>query len=128
MSRIPGQLLSDNQTMQSIGGKCSNLNYEVNFHDTAQDYSLTLFADGPCSDKGISTLEVLIKIDSCTCGPGFMPEIRCICVCDKRDSTFANYVTECNSSTQSIIRQGLFWITYLDNEDNDTTGRYFIVP
>ena len=130
-SRIQGQPLAENQTTQRISGKCSSIKYQVNFLDTTQDYTLTLYADGPCNDKGISTLEVLIQIKSCTCAPGFMPEndtIRCSCACDTRDSTFTSYVTECKPSTQSIIREGLFWITYLDNDVNDNTSRYFIAP
>ena len=119
--------------MQRISEKCSSLTYQVNFPaDSQHDYSLTVFADGPCNDKGISKLNVLITIKSCTCGPGFMPEnntIRCACTCDTRDSTFTNYITECDAQTQSVIREGLFWIKYLDNTDTrDNSSRYFIVP
>ena len=132
-SAIQGLALAENQTMQRIGEKCSSLSYQVNFPVNSQhDYNLTIYADGPCNDKGISKLNVLINIKSCTCGPGFMPEnntIRCACTCDTRDSIFTSYITECDASRQSIIREGLFWIKYLDNNDtSDNSSRYLIAP
>lgn len=133
MSAIQGLTLAENQTMRRIGGECSDLNYQVNFPAEHQhDFNLTIYADGPCSDQGISKLSVLITIKSCVCGPGFMPEnntIRCACTCDTRDSTFTSYITECDASTQSVIREGLFWIKYIENNDSsDNSGHYFIVP
>ena len=128
-----GLALAENQTMRRIGGECSDLNYQVNIPaENQHDFNLTIYADGPCGDQGISKLSVLITIKSCECGPGFMPEtntIQCACTCDTRDSTFISYITECDASRDSVIREGLFWITYIENNDSsDNSGHYFIVP
>lgn len=95
-----------------------------------RQYNLTLFAEGPCNGAGISRLTVEVEILSCSCGAGFMPEnntVRCVCTCDISDGVFASYVSECNSSSRSIIRQGIFWITYL-HESNHNYSRYLISP
>ena len=94
---------------------------------------LDIYARGPCDGIGISKLTVNIKVLKCSCGPGFMREdfsTKCVCICDKQDKIFAAYISECDSSTESIIRKGAFWITYLNNSESDdnSTSRYFIYP
>ena len=123
--------LPESQSNQTIGSNCSTLNYRVAFPQASnRKYNLTLFAEGPCNGAGISKLTVDIEILECSCGAGFMPEnntIRCVCTCDERDTTFTNYISECNDSSNSVIRQGVFWITYL-HDSNDNYSRYLISP
>lgn len=125
--------LPKNQTIRRIDSQCSNLDYQVFFPSVSEVYKLIIYARGPCDGIGISKLTVNIEVLKCSCGPGFMREdfsTKCLCVCDKEDEVFSTYITECNSSSDSIIRKGVFWITYLNNsvsEDN-SSSRYFIYP
>ena len=123
--------LPESQSNQTIGSNCSTLNYRVAFPQASnRKYNLTLFAEGPCNGAGISKLTVDIEVLNCSCGAGFMPEnntIRCVCTCDERDTTFTNYISECNDSSNSVIRQGVFWITYL-HDSTDNYSNYLISP
>ena len=125
--------LPKNQTIRRIDSQCSNLDYQVFFPSVSEVYRLDIYARGPCNGIGISNLTVNVKVLKCSCGPGFMREdirTKCICICDKQDKVFAAYISECDSSTESIIRKGVFWITYLNNSESDdnSTSRYFIYP
>ena len=125
--------LPKNQAIQRIDSQCSSLDYQVFFPSVSQTYKLEIYATGPCNDIGISTLTVNIEVLRCSCGPGFMREYfstKCLCVCDKQDDVFSTFIKECNSSTESVIRQGIFWITYLNNSasDDNSSSRYFIYP
>ena len=125
--------LPKNQTIRRIDSQCSNIDYQVFFPSVSEVYRLDIYAKGPCNGIGISKLTVNIKILKCSCGPGFMREdisTKCVCICDKQDKVFAAYISECDSSTESIIRKGIFWITYLNSSESDdnSTSHYFIYP
>ena len=125
--------LPKNQTIQRIDSQCSNLDYQAFFPSVSEIYKLIIYARGPCDSIGISNLTVNIKVLKCSCGPGFMREdlsTKCLCVCDKRDKVFSTYIKECNSSIDSVIRKGVFWITYLNNSESEdnSSSRYFIYP
>ena len=125
--------LPKNQTIRSIDSQCSNFDYQVFFPSVSEVYRLDIYARGPCNGIGISKLTVNVKVLKCSCGPGFMREdisTKCVCICDKQDKVFAAYISECDSSTESIIRKGVFWITYLNSSESDdnSTSHYFIYP
>ena len=119
---------SDSQTAQKIGLNCSNVDYQVPSPYESNEYKLTVYAEGPCGDDRISNLNIDVHIVGCLCPPGFMPENRstgCDCVCDNRDKIFSKYIKICNSTTESVIRKGIFWIAYI----NDTnSSSYLIYP
>ena len=132
-SKFKDVKVSESQTVQRINANCSNLEYQVSFPRVRENYELIIHAEGPCNNKGISTLNVSIYVDDCSCPPGFMPADRntqCDCVCDRRYETFTKYIQECNATKGSIIRTGLFWITYLNrnNTYDDNISPYFIHP
>ena len=118
--------LPESQTVRKIGSNCTTVDYDVAFPNVGETHQLTVFAEGPCNDNGISKFVIDVKINSCVCPLGFMPAGRnssgCACDCDRR---LSDYITECDISTKSVIRKGLFWITYLN--DSDTDG-FFIYP
>ena len=121
---------SNSQTIHKLDAYCSGLIYQVSFSQTPKEYELLLYADGPCLDAGISKLSVSVLALSCLCPHGFMrskDNSACVCECDKRDKTFGTLIQECNSSSESVIRKGRFWITYLDDSDNSSSP-YFIYP
>ena len=127
-SSIDEIALPESQTVLRIGSKCTTLNYDISLPNVGDNHQLTVFADGPCNDEGISKFIVDIHISSCTCPVGFMPTGNrlsgCMCECDKK---LSNYITDCNIITKSVIRKGLFWITYFNNTITDN-GDYFIYP
>ena len=118
--------LPESQTVQRIGSNCTIVDYDLSFPTVGENHELTIFAEGPCNDEGISKFVVDVHVSSCVCAIGFMPAGKissgCSCICDQR---ITNYITDCDFSTKSVIRMGLFWITYLNDTDNDD---YFIYP
>ena len=44
-------------------------------------------------------------------------DIKCVCVCNRQ---LSKYTKQCNSSTESVVRNGIFLIAYL----NDSNGHY----
>ena len=127
-SNIDDIALPESQTVQKIGSNCTTVHYDISLPNVGENHQLTVFADGPCSNEGISKFIVDIHISSCTCPVGFMPTgdnlPGCTCVCDKK---LSNYITDCNVTTKSVIRKGLFWITYFNNTMTDNDD-YFIYP
>ena len=117
--------LPESQRVQKVGSNCSDLNYQVTFPGIAENHELAVYADGPCHDRGISKLRVSVYV-KCSCPPGFMPadtSTECVCICDQRDKMFSKYIKRCNSTTESVIREGVFWISYLHN-----SSFYLIFP
>ena len=115
----------EGQQTQTIGNGCTNLTFNV---FSPQDYeSIKLFADGPCGSSELSIRKLDIQFLICTCPVGFQPSdsesSRCECICD---SGLFPYITNCNYTTSSIIRESTnSWITY--NNDTDPPG-YVIHP
>ena len=94
--------LGEGQHKQSVkSGTCSNLSFNMNSPRNTE--SLLLYADGPCKDSAESQREVLIEFSKCHCSIGFessnISPTRCDCVCH---STLKPYITNCNSSDNSI--------------------------
>ena len=123
-------VLSNSQTIQTIGAECSTIPYHLSFPRQATKYELIIYAEGPCNDVGISELSVNIEVLKCVCGPGFMAinnTNRCICDCDN-DKMFMKYIQTCDYSTKSVIRKGTFWIDSELFNDTESSSEYFIYP
>ena len=120
-------ILPANQSIQGVGTSCSNLTYQVTLPSTSKNYQLILHAEGPCGDIGISKFVIDVHILECSCARGFIRnkfDSRCNCICDK-DQLFMEYITDCDPLSESVIRQGRFWITYLNESSSNP---YFIYP
>ena len=127
-SRLKGAYLPENQTIHKIDINCTSLMYKIFFPEADTDYKLTMYPEGPCSDKGISVVNITIHILNCLCPPGFMKTAsttECACTCDKRLTSF---IKECDSDTKTVLREGNFWITYLGDSNNDSSSPYLIYP
>ena len=118
---------SEGQQTQSVGRNCTDLTFNV---FSLSDYaSISLFADGPCGSSQLSIRNLDIQFSNCTCPVGFQPtnsESRCECVCD---SELSPYITKCNFTTSSIIRENTnSWITYINDTDPPAVSGYVIHP
>ena len=116
------------ETVQRIAPTCTNLTFQVLFPTVEIAYDLTLYAEGPCSDEGISRFDVSVFVLRCSCGRGFVQaniSTECVCNCDNRFETFARYIQDnCDPNTGTIIRKGQFWMTYLDEYENSSISPY----
>lgn len=119
--------LPANQTNQEVGPNCTSLNYQLGFPSVLRKYELILYAEGPCNGRGISEFTIDVQVNECSCPRGFTRnklDPKCTCICDT-EKGFSKYITVCNASSESVVRKGRFWITYLSENDSDP---YFIYP
>ena len=121
--------ISEGQLLQNAANDCTDLIYNV--FSPRNDEELVIFADGPCKDAPLSQNSIHIKFLPCilrTCPVGFQPKLReerrCVCECD---SKLDGYVTECNFKTQTLVRQGQPWISYVQTEPTNFSD-YIIYP
>ena len=119
-----GGRFSEGQQTQSVGRICTDLTFNVY---SQRDYEvINLYADGPCGSSQLSIRKLDIQFLDCTCPIGFQrnsDSTTCVCTCD---SKLSPYITNCNFTTSSIIREITnSWITYVN--DTDSPG-YVIYP
>ena len=122
--------LSQGERIRRIDAACSNVEYQVSFPNLTT-YNLTLFPQGPCGDKGSSTLSVVVNVVSCSCSPGLIPSENtneCSCVCDHRYKPFSERIRTCDPNNGMVERQGQFWIKYFNDTTQIDSDPYFIYP
>ena len=111
----------DRRQLHHIDNACTNLSIRV-FPESNQ---LDLYAIGPCNDTGISRRVIRISVPDCNCPIGFLASDNidaCECICDPE---LPSVIKECSIQTSSIIREGNFWIGYINS--TMTTG-YLLYP
>ena len=117
--------LGEDQVIQHINGACTELRF--NLFTPIESTYLTLSLEGPCNVAGISKAVVMID-NICYCPIGFQisrsNKAECDCICDEVLLPYEK--TECNTTTNSIIRKDNFWLTYINNT-NGSSG-YVIHP
>ena len=108
-------LLGEGQLTQYIANTCSQIEFEVSSINESEE--LTLYAEGPCKDIGVSKKIIEITFLSCKCPIGFKENkdinTRCDCICD---DVISSLQATCDIASKSIIRQSNFWLTYLEEE------------
>ena len=114
--------LGEGQLTQYITDACSEIELAVS---SANDSELvTLYAEGPCKDIGISKQLVTISFQACECPIGFKPNenvhTRCDCVCD---DVISSLHATCDIESRSIIRHANFWLTYVGGQEG-----YLVYP
>ena len=114
--------LGDGQSSQRVESKCTDL--EISMYSRNNHEELTLYAEGPCSDIGISRKKLAIIFKPCTCQIGFEPsfrdETKCDCICDSRLSP---HITTCHQTTDELVRDSNIWVTFI----NESTESGFIL-
>ena len=131
-SRMQGGLVSipEEQRLQSTSfGECTNLTFNMLSTTASQQLIMSPLVDSPYITTVNSARNVEVQILSCiACPIGFekdVDEVRgCICVCD---SHLKPYITNCNTSTDTVTKEGTTaWITYINSSSN--SSGYLIYP
>ena len=91
--------LKEAQTEQTVSNQCTQLEYNVFSLDSSAQ--LELYADGPCSNLGISKQTLSVTFLPCTCPVGLQPsqsQIECKCLCDKKLQL--HQITNCSQQAE----------------------------
>ena len=113
--------LGVDQRTQRTGEACTELRFNVFSPNSSTE--LTLSAQGPCGDAFPSIRRVKIIFLPCSCPIGFQSthkdDTKCECDCDP-DLPFA--INTCDPHQGSLVREGNFWIAYVNSSDNGSSG------
>ena len=115
--------LKEGQTEQTVGSQCTKLEYSVFSQDSSAQ--LELYADGPCTNLGISKQIINITFLPCTCAIGLQPshsKVDCVCDCDRRLLPYQ--ITNCSQEAGTIKLETNIWIGV---EQNSTNGTGYII-
>ena len=114
--------LKEGQTEQMVSNQCTELEYNVFSQDSSAQ--LELYADGPCTNLGISKQTITATFLPCTCPIGLQPshsQIECACVCSE---TLQQYqITNCSQQAGTIQLETNLWIGVA----NSTNGTGYII-
>ena len=119
--------LGEGQSTQVTEVTCTNLTFSIYSPHVSEE--LILYPEGPCRNTKGSISRVVVNFKPCLCPIGFQNQSNreddCVCVCDVRLSPyFTEAENNCNFQTESLVRQGNFWIDFINgtNENKDFTG------
>ena len=107
--------------LTQIPDQCTDIPFRILSPPTIYSEELTLYpSDDLCQDTELSMLKVNVTFLPCSCPIGFevlnQHSRSCRCTCDSR---IRQYTTECNISTNLVQRHDNYWISYINNtEDN----------
>ena len=109
------------QVARENSSKCSTVTFKKNFPDAPKTYNFDLYAEGPCKNKGISTIKVSVKVEECLCPAGFMTDessINCRCMCDQKlQEKIINDDLECSETKGAIVRKGDYYVSILNKSE-----------
>ena len=112
--------LKEGQAEQRVGKQCTELEYNVFSQDSSAQ--VELYANGPCTNKGISRQSLDITFLPCICPIGLQSSqslIDCECVCDTELQP--HQVTNCSQQAGTIQLETDIWIGVV-NSNNNRTG------
>ena len=119
--------LGENQINQATSDVCTDLSFEV-FSPHATE-ELIIHANGPCKDAEPSRVRLKLQFSACRCPVGFQSKVtentRCVCDCDY--AQLEKYITKCDPQSETVLRKGTFWISYVNETENSPSG-YLIYP
>ena len=114
--------LKEGQAQQRVGNQCTELEYNVFSQDSSAQ--VELYADGPCTNFGISRQTFSITFLPCICPVGLQPsqsQIQCECVCDKELQS--HHIINCSQQAGTIQLVANIWIGVV----NSTNGTGYII-
>ena len=115
--------LTEGQTEQTVGNQCTEIEYNVFSQDSSAQ--LELYADGPCTNLGISRKVINITFLPCICAVGLLPlqsNVECKCDCDPILQSYQ--ITNCSQRAGTIKLETNIWIGV---EENSTHGTGYII-
>ena len=116
---------SEGQQTQTVQQHCTQLPFNL-FSPSNFEILTPIAVDSPCRNlRLLTTSNIHINFLNCTCPVGFESSgdnVNCECICD---SALYPYITRCNSTTSSLLREGNSWIMYVNDTD---PYRYVIYP
>ena len=110
--------LAEGQNIQNTTSNCTELYFAITSPQVSEQ--LVLYADGPCSDLGISQTQVNVTFLPCNCPVGFIKSAQqsnCSCECDP--CLNPNHITGCSSGNSSVQRKDNIWISYINTADQN---------
>ena len=110
--------LAEGQNIQSTSSNCTELYFAITSPHVSEQ--LVLYADGPCSDLGISQTQVNVTFLPCNCPVGFIKSAQqsnCSCECDP--CLYPNHITGCSAGNSSVQRKDNIWISYINTTDQN---------
>ena len=117
----------EGQLIQKTSESCTDLTFSV--FSPHQTEELILHPEGPCKDAELSQSRVVIHFTTCECPIGFQPKAteatRCECECD---SNLKLYITDCIPETEALIREGSYWLMYINTTTSLNSYNYLIYP
>ena len=118
--------LNVDQARQKTTTSCTQLEYNVYPKGDSKSSQIELYAEGPCSDLGISKRVLNVAFLPCTCPIGFQPvetETQCTCDCDP--ILRPAYIANCSYANETVLRDSNAWIVYANAT---TEPGYLIYP
>ena len=114
--------LKEGQAEQTVGNQCTELEYNVFSQDNSAQ--VELYADGPCTNLGISRQTFTVNFLPCTCPVGLQPSqspIECKCECDQKLQAYQ--IRNCSQQAGTIQLETNIWIGVA----NSTNGTGYII-
>ncbi len=116
--------LKEGQAEQKVGNQCTELEYNVFSQDSSAQ--VELYAEGPCTNLGMSRQLIYISFQLCTCPIGLKPiqsDIECKCDCDPDLQQYQ--ITNCSEENGGTIKleSNNIWIEVI----NTTNGTGYVV-
>ncbi len=108
----------EGQTRQIISSVCTNIEFNVFTAESVVE--IDIFAEGPCSNKGISKRRLEVVSEQCDCPIGFQPskiKTKCECICDNR---LEEYVYNCSMEDETVLLSQNRWIGFVNSTKNNT--------
>ena len=118
--------LSVDQARQKTTTNCTELEYNVYPKGDPKSSQIELYAEGPCSDIGISKRILNVTFLPCTCPIGFQPvETETLCTCDCDPILRPAYILNCSYADETVLRDSNAWIDYVNTT---TEAGYLLYP
>ena len=109
------------QYKQHTEEACTDLKFNV--FSLNRSIELTLYPYGPCASSLFSSRIIKVTFLPCSCPIGFQPtyvdETKCECDCDPE---LPFEIDTCDSHQETFVREGNFWIAYVNSSDNSSSG------
>ncbi len=124
-SSVSSGRLGNGQEKRSIQSSCTQLEYNV--FSNASYVLLDIYADGPCTNMGLSKRTINVTFQPCECPLGFQKSdfpTECKCECDPK---LDEYIINCNLESGTIELNTNVWIGVIEDRNNISINSSYII-